>query len=114
MSKHRIKDELLIEDVLEEDENESSKIYLQKLDGDGSSSYRMPASSAASSVKNSCLDSGQSDDEEEIEDDSSLEEDSDQDESEYSLADSYDTEVANIHEFENNLEKERNMGIAKS
>ena len=90
MSKHRRKDEVFIQDVLEEDENESSKMYHQKLDGDGASSYRMPASSAASSVKNSCIESGQSDDEEEMQDESSLKEDSNEDDSDYSLADSYD------------------------
>ena len=113
-SKQRHKDELFIEDVLEETENESSKVYLQKLDGDGASSYRMPASSVASSMKNSCLESSESDEDDELEDDNSSDEDSDEDESDYSLADSYDTEVANVHEFENNLEKERNKGIEKS
>ena len=77
--------------------------YLKKVDGDGGSSYRMPASSAASSVKNSCLSSGQSESEDEDEDESSISEDDDDDDSDYSLADSYDTEVANVHEFENNL-----------
>ena len=101
--KQRHKDELLIEDVQEEDENSSSMMNLKKVDGDGTSSYKMPASSAASSVKNSCLSSGQSESEDEDEDESSISEDDEDDDSEYSLADSYDTEVANVHEFENNL-----------
>ena len=62
----------------------------------------MPASSAASSLKNSCLSSGQSESEDEEEDESSISKVVD-DDSEYSLADSYDTDVANVHEFENNL-----------